>query len=156
MDLPIVQKWLRMPRPGSHGPIGRSWSMRLPLCPDLRECHKGHEKGSHKYTCLCPDFRECQNWSWRGVVVLINTRIYDLISESARMGHEKGSYKCIQYLWQRVWLRPLEVVRHWNDVCLHLQSCRQLASEIVVFLNLRVVCIRKKHLTKEAFKQGKV
>ena len=53
-------------QPGSHGPIGRSWSMRLPLCPDLRECHNGHEKGSHKYTCLCPDFRECQDGTWKG------------------------------------------------------------------------------------------
>ena len=89
--------------------------------------------------------------------VLINTRVYVPISESVRMGHEKGSYKCLfcsQYLWQRVWLRPLEVVRHWNDVCLHLQSCRQLSSEIVVFLNLRVVWIRKEPFRKEAFKQG--
>ena len=40
------------------------------------------------------------------------------------------------HLWQRVWFRPLEVVRDRNYVCVKLQSCWELSPEIVVFFDL--------------------
>ena len=59
-------------------------------------------------------------------------------------------------LWQGVRLRPLEIVRHRNYVCLHFQSCRQLSSEIVVFLNLGVVRIRKQEFDKTSLQALKM
>ena len=92
----------RIVSPDSHGPIGRSWSMILLLCPEL----------SNYQTIITITMQLC-------------TSTKDYVANFSRT-----------HLWQRVWFRPLEVVRDRNYVCVKLQSCWELSPEIVVFFDL--------------------
>ena len=92
----------RIVAPDSHGPIGRSWSMILLLCPEL----------SNYQTIITFTMQLCKS----------KKKVFSNFSRT--------------HLWQRVWFRPLEVVRDRNYVCVKLQSCWELSPEIVVFFDL--------------------